>query len=127
MEGALDGGRRWQALVLLSAANFLVILDTSIIGVALPSIQAALDFSVRELSWVYNAYVIAFGGLLLLGGRAADLFGRRATFATGFGLFAAASLVAGLAGSAELLVAARAVQGIGAALTVPAALSIVTG
>jgi EmrB/QacA subfamily drug resistance transporter len=118
--------RRWEALVVLSLANFMVILDTSIIGVSLPSIQRALDFSVQDLSWVYNGYVIAFGGLLLLGGRAADHWGRRRTFAVGFGIFSVASLLAGLADAPGVLIAARALQGLGAAITVPAALSIVT-
>src|SRR5690348_18412324 len=89
--------RRWRALGLLSVAQFLVILDTSIIGVALPAIQDALGFSPAGLQWVFNAYVIAFGGLLLVGGRLADLLGARRVFATGFAVLAAASLLAGLA------------------------------
>lgn len=117
--------RRWWALGLLSVAQFLVILDTSIIGVALPAIQDALAFSDGGLQWVFNAYVIAFGGLLLLGGRLADLYGPRRVFAAGFVVLGGASLLAGLAQSSEALVAGRALMGVGAALIAPAALSIV--
>ena len=108
--------KRWAALALLCAAQFIVILDTSIIGVALPAIQADLGFSASGLSWIFNAYVIAFGGLLLLGGRLSDLFGARRIFTTGFVILTAASLLAGLATSQEILLAGRALQGIGAAL-----------
>src|SRR5688500_2176502 len=89
--------RRWKALWIIAVAQFLVIMDTSIIGVALPDIQQALGFSQGELSWVFNAYVIAFGGLLLLGGKLSDVFGARRLFLLGFGLLIAGSLVAGLA------------------------------
>ncbi|MSU90338.1 MFS transporter [Rhodobacteraceae bacterium 2CG4] len=116
--------KRWKALALLCAAQFIVILDTSIIGVALPAIQADLGFTDDGLSWIFNAYVIAFGGLLLLGGKLADVFGARRIFLTGFGILAAASLVAGLADSQAVLLAGRALQGVGAALIAPAALSI---
>ncbi|MFZ3583996.1 MFS transporter [Loktanella sp. DJP18] len=115
---------RWKALALLCAAQFIVILDTSIIGVALPAIQADLGFTDDGLSWIFNAYVIAFGGLLLLGGKLADVFGARRVFLAGFGLLSAASLVAGLADSQSMLLAGRALQGVGAALIAPAALSI---
>jgi EmrB/QacA subfamily drug resistance transporter len=118
--------RRWIALALLCVAQFMVILDASIVNVALPTIGNALDFSQDSLSWVVNAYVLAFGGFLLLGGRMADLLGRRRIFISGLILFALASLAGGLAGSEGTLIAARAVQGLGAAMLSPAALSIVT-
>ncbi len=118
--------RRWIALVLLCVAQFVVVLDASIVNVALPSIGTSLDFSQENLSWVVNAYVLTFGGFLLLGGRLADLLGRRRVFIGGLILFAAASLVGGFAASEGVLVAARAVQGLGAALLSPAALSIIT-
>ena len=118
--------RRWLALVLLAAAQFVVVLDASIVNVALPSIGRALDFSQDDLSWVVNAYTLTFGGFLLLGGRMADLLGRRAMFIAGLGIFAVASLAGGLAQSDVWLIAARAAQGLGAALLSPAALSLVT-
>jgi EmrB/QacA subfamily drug resistance transporter len=118
--------RRWIALVLLSAAQFLVVLDASIVNVALPSIGRSLHFSEENLQWVVNAYVLVFGGFLLLGGRMADLLGRRRVFMAGLVLFALASLAGGLANSEGLLIAARAVQGLGGAILSPAALSIVT-
>lgn len=116
--------KRWMALALLCAAQFIVILDTSIIGVALPAIQADLGFTDDGLSWIFNAYVIAFGGLLLLGGKLADVFGARHIFLTGFGILTASSLLAGLADSQVMLLTGRALQGVGAALIAPAALSI---
>jgi EmrB/QacA subfamily drug resistance transporter len=118
--------RRWIALALLCAAQFVVVLDASIVNVALPSIGRALSFSQDNLSWVVNAYVLTFGGFLLLGGRMADLLGRRRVFMGGMILFAAASLVGGFAESDGALIAARAVQGLGAAILSPAALSIIT-
>jgi EmrB/QacA subfamily drug resistance transporter len=118
--------RRWLALVLLAAAQFVVVLDASIVNVALPSIGTSLDFSQDDLSWVVNAYTLTFGGFLLLGGRMADLLGRRRMFIAGLILFAGASLAGGLAQSDIWLIAARAVQGLGAALLSPAALSLVT-
>jgi EmrB/QacA subfamily drug resistance transporter len=118
--------RRWLALVLIAAAQFVVVLDASIVNVALPSIGTALDFSQDNLSWVVNAYTLTFGGFLLLGGRMADLLGRRRMFIAGLVLFAGASLAGGLAQSDVWLIAARAVQGLGAALLSPAALSLVT-
>jgi EmrB/QacA subfamily drug resistance transporter len=117
---------KWLALALLAAAQFVVILDASIVNVALPSIGADLNFSQENLSWVVNAYVLVFGGFLLLGGRMADLLGRRRLFMIGLVLFAIASLAGGLAQSEGMLIAARAVQGLGAALLSPAALSLVT-
>jgi EmrB/QacA subfamily drug resistance transporter len=118
--------RRWLALALLAVAQFVVILDASIVNVALPSIGRALDFSQDNLSWVVNAYTLTFGGFLLLGGRMADLIGRRRMFVGGLILFALASLAGGLAQSDTWLIVARAVQGLGAALVSPAALSLVT-
>jgi EmrB/QacA subfamily drug resistance transporter len=118
--------RRWLALALLCFAQFIVVLDASIVNVALPSIGEALSFSQENLSWVLNAYVLAFGGFLLLGGRMADLLGRRRVFIGGLVLIAVASLVAGFASNEGQLIAARAAQGLGAAIISPAALSIVT-
>src|SRR6266511_6323350 len=118
--------RRWIALALLCFAQFIVVLDASIINVALPSIGDALDFSQENLAWVVNAYVLTFGGFLLLGGRMADLLGRRRVFMGGLLLFALASLAGGFATNPGQLIAARAVQGLGAAILSPSALSIVT-
>src|SRR5947207_3968984 len=114
------------ALALLAAAQFVVVLDASIVNVALPSIGHALHFSQDNLSWVINAYTLTFGGFLLLGGRLADLLGRRRLFVVGLILFAGASLAGGLAQSDVWLISARAVQGLGAALLSPAAFSLVT-
>jgi EmrB/QacA subfamily drug resistance transporter len=118
--------KRWLALVLLCSAQFVVVLDASIVNVALPSIGTALDFSQENLPWVVNAYVLTFGGFLLLGGRTADLLGRRRVFMAGLLLVAVASLLAGFAATEGQLIAARAAQGLGAAIISPAALSIVT-
>ena len=118
--------RKWLALALLSAVQFMVVLDIAIVNVALPSIQVDLGFSQGNLQWVISAYALVFGGLLLLGGRAADLLGRRRIFLAGLVVFTAASLLAGLAWSEESLIAARALQGLGAALISPAALSILS-
>jgi EmrB/QacA subfamily drug resistance transporter len=117
--------RRWKALALLCTAFFMVILDSAIVVVALPSIDADLAFSAGDLQWVLSAYLLSFGGLLLLGGRAADLLGRRRMFIVGTALFALASLGAGLAGTSGALLTARAVQGVAAAVMTPTALSIV--
>ncbi len=116
--------RRWWALGLIALAQFMVIMDTSIIGVALPRMQHDLGFSPENLSWVFNAYVVAFGGLLLLGGRLSDLFGARRMFSTGWLILLAASAVAGLADSVAVELAARAAQGAGAALIAPSALTL---
>ena len=118
--------RRWIALLLLCFAQFIVVIDASIVNVALPSIGSDLEFSQGDLSWVINGYTLFFGGFLLLGGRMADLIGRRRLFVAGLVLFALASLAGGLATSSGMLIAARAVQGLGAALLSPAALSLVT-
>jgi EmrB/QacA subfamily drug resistance transporter len=117
---------RWQALAIVCVAMFMTVLDVSIVNVALPSIKNSLNVGESSLQWVLIAYTITFGGLLLLGGRAADLLGRRRMFMIGMALFAAASLACGFAGSIGVLVAARAVQGIGAAIVSPATLSIIT-
>jgi EmrB/QacA subfamily drug resistance transporter len=122
---ALDP-RRWWALALLCGAFFMVILDAAIVTVALPSIQEDLAFSAQGLQWVVSAYALTFAGLLLLGGRAADLLGRRRVFMVGLALFTLASLLCGLAWSDEALIGARAFQGIGAAIMTPTALSIIT-
>src|SRR4051812_36207381 len=114
------------ALALLATTQFVVVLDAAIVNVALPSIGRALDFSQDNLAWVVNAYTLTFGGFLLLGGRLADLLGRRRMFMYGLVLFSLASLLGGLAQSDLWLIAARAAQGLGAALVSPAALSIVT-
>jgi len=118
--------RRWQALALVCVAFFMTVLDVSIVNVALPSIGRSLHFSATGLQWVITAYAITFGGFLLLGGRAGDILGRKRMFLVGLVLFSAASLVCGLSSSAGVLVAARAVQGLGAAVVSPATLSIIT-
>jgi EmrB/QacA subfamily drug resistance transporter len=118
--------RKWLALALLSAVQFMVVLDIAIVNVALPSIQVDLGFSQENLQWVISAYALVFGGLLLLGGRAADLLGRRRIFLVGVVVFTVASLLAGLAWSEPSLIGARALQGFGAAIISPAALSILS-
>lgn len=115
----------WSTLVVLCAAQFMVVLDITVVNVALPSIGADLRFASADLQWVITAYVLLAGGLLLLGGRAADLLGRRRVFLAGLALFTIASLVSALAWSPVTLIAARATQGLGAALLTPAALSII--
>ena len=122
---ALDP-RRWWALALLCGAFFMVILDAAIVTVALPSIQEDLSFTAQGLQWVVSAYALTFAGLLLLGGRAADMLGRRRVFMVGLALFTTASLLCGLAWSDEALIGARAFQGVGAAVMTPTALSIIT-
>src|SRR5205809_4049166 len=116
--------RRWSALALIVTAQFMVILDVAIVNVALPSIKSDLGFSQTNLQWVISAYAILFGGVLLLGGRLADLLGRRRLFVAGLALFAASSLLCGLAWSEGSLIAFRALQGLGGALLAPAALSL---
>jgi EmrB/QacA subfamily drug resistance transporter len=117
---------RWSTLAVLALAQFMVVLDVTIVNVALPDIRRGLGFSAEDLQWVISAYTLLFGGFLLLGGRAADLLGRRRLFMVGLVLFGVASLAAGLATSPGLLIAARAAQGLGGALLSPAALSILT-
>src|SRR5256884_2770676 len=118
--------RKWLALALLSAVQFMVVLDIAIVNVALPSIKIDLGFSQQNLQWVISAYALFFGGFLLLGGRAADLLGRRRVCLAGIVLFTLSSLLAGLAWSETSLIAARAFQGLGAAVITPAALSILS-
>ncbi len=127
-DGTTAGGGQHPglALLVLATAQLMVVLDATIVNVALPHIQRALGFSGSGLEWVVNAYALAFGGLLLLGGRAGDLLGRRKVFIAGLLLFSAASLAGGFATSQAFLLVARAVQGIGGAITAPAALSLIT-
>ena len=124
MSSAAD--RRWLTLAIVGAAFFMTVLDVAIVNVAIPSIQKDLNISEQTVQWVITAYAITFGGFLLLGGRAADLLGRRRVFLVGLALFTLASLVCGFANSAGVLITARAVQGLGAAIISPAALSIVS-
>src|SRR5881227_1003222 len=119
-----NGRSRWSALALIVTAQFMVILDVAIVNVALPSIKTDLGFSQTSLQWVVSAYAIFFGGALLLGGRLADLFGRRRLFMAGLILFAASSLLCGIAWSEGSLIGFRALQGLGGALLAPAALSL---
>ena len=119
-----SSNHRWLALALLSVVQFMIVLDIAIVNVALPSIQVDLDFSQENLQWVISAYALVFGGFLLLGGRAADLVGRRRLFIGGLAVFTLASLVAALAWNEPSLIGARALQGLGAAVIAPAALSI---
>lgn len=116
--------RRWVALLLLSAVEFILLLDASIVNVALPTIKAALHFSETDLAWIPNLYQLVFGGFLLFGGRAADLFGRRRLFLAGLTVFTIGSLLAGLAPTPAALLAARFAQGVGAALVIPAEQSL---
>src|SRR5881398_2642091 len=118
--------RRWFGLAIIVAAQFMVVLDVAIVNVALPSIRTDLHFSQESLQWVITAYSIFFGGVLLLGGRLADLLGRRRLFVAGLALFTVSSLLDGLAWSEGSLITFRALQGLGAALLSPAALSILT-
>ena len=121
----LDSGRKkWFALALILTVQFMTILDIAIVNVALPSIQLDLGFSQSNLQWVISAYALMFGGFLLLGGRSADLLGRRRVFMAGTVLFTVGSLLCGLAWSETALIASRALQGLGAATITPAALSI---
>src|SRR5258705_10053051 len=121
-----DTRKRWFALALIVTAQFMVVLDVAIVNVALPSIKTDLHFSQESLQWVITAYSILFGGVLLLGGRLADLLGRRRLFVVGLALFTVSSLLDGFAWSEGSLIAFRSLQGLGAALLSPAALSILT-
>jgi len=122
---SLSNPNRWKALSILSLAQFLIILDTSIIGVALPTIQQHFSITPTDLQWIFNAYVIAFGTLLLLGGKLSDVLGQRKIFAIGFLILTGSSVLAGLAPTNDVLILGRVLQGLGAALIAPAALSIV--
>ena len=115
---------RWLALLVLCLGDLMIVLDVTIVGVALPSIREDLGFSEESLAWVVNAYIITFGGFLLLGGRLGDLFGHRRLFLLGIGLFTLASAACGLATSQEMLIGARAVQGVGGAVVSAVALSL---
>ncbi len=117
---------RWATLVVVCLAQFMVVLDATIVNVALPSIQRGLHFANADLQWVINSYTLMFGGFLLLGGRAADFFGRRRLFLAGVAVFSGASLLNGLASSSEMLILGRGLQGLGGAMVSPAALSIIT-
>src|SRR6476619_551703 len=119
-----SGRRRWAALAVIVTAQFMVILDVAVVNVALPSLKTDLNFSDESLQWVVSAYAVFFGGALLLGGRLADLLGRRRLFVGGLLLFAASSLLCGIAWSEASLIGFRAVQGLGGALLAPAALSL---
>ena len=125
-DSELDQRRKWIALALLATTQFVIVLDAAIVNVAIPSIGTDLKFSLENLAWIPNAYALTFGGFLLLGGRMADLLGRRRLFMWGLGLFGVASLMGGFSGSEEQLIAWRALQGLGAALLAPSALSMVT-
>src|SRR5262245_26081047 len=113
------------ALLVIAFAQLMVVLDTTIVNVALPSVQRALGFNATDLEWVVNGYALAFGGLLLLGGRAGDLFGRRRMFIAGVLIFAVGSFVGGLATTPAWLIAARVLQGAGGAIVSPTALSLI--
>jgi EmrB/QacA subfamily drug resistance transporter len=126
VQSSLDAARKGPILALTCLAQFMVILDVSVVNVALPSIRADLHFSAADLQWVVNAYTLTFAGFLLLGGRAADLLGHRRVFVAGLLLFAGASLVGGLSSSQSMLIGARAVQGLGGAVVAPATLAIIT-
>src|SRR5512142_264285 len=121
----LEGRKRWWALIVLCLGVLMIVLDTTIVNVALPSIRSDLHFTETSLVWVVNAYMLTYGGFLLLGGRLGDLYGNRRMFLAGIALFTAASVVCGLSGVQWLLVAARAVQGLGGAVVSAVALSII--
>ena len=125
MTSGMDARKRWLALIVLCLGDLMIVLDTTIVNVALPSIKADLGFSETSLVWVVNAYMLTFGGFLLLGGRLGDLFGYRRLFLFGITLFTLASLACGLANSQALLVVARAVQGVGGAVVSAVALSLI--
>src|SRR6476646_6799940 len=124
---SIDNRTRWLALIILCLGDLMIVLDTTIVNVALPSIRADLGFSQTSLAWVVNAYLLTFGGFLLLGGRLGDWLGGRRVFLAGIGLFTAASIAGGLATSQGLLIAARAVQGVGGAVVSAVALSLIMG
>ena len=123
---ASPSNRASVALAIMLSAQLMIILDMTVVNIALPHILTSLQFSRTSLSWVMNAYTLTFGGLLLLGGRAGDILGRRRVFMAGLALFTLASLAGGLATSAGMLLAARAVQGVGGAIATPAVLAMIT-
>src|SRR3954462_1504837 len=120
------GGGNFMALLVIASCQLMVVLDITIVNIALPDIQRSLDFSTTSLAWVVNAYTLTFGGLLLLGGRTGDILGRRRMFIFGVLLFALASLLGGFAQNEAQLLAARALQGVGGAIASPTALSLVS-
>src|SRR5271155_1877865 len=122
---AMTARTRWWALTAVSLATLMCYLDNNVVNVALPTIERSLHLSVSGLEWIVSSYLLVLGGLLLVGGRVADVFGRRRIFLVGLVIFTLSSLAAGLAGSADVLIAARAVQGLGAALVMPASLAII--
>ena len=122
-----DSRTRWLPFAVLSLGSFMIVLDTTIVNVALPSIRTDLGFTEASLAWVVNAYMLFFGGFLLLGGRLGDLYGHRRLFVAGIGIFTAASLAAGLSSSQPILIAARAAQGLGGAIVSAAGLSLMMG
>src|SRR5919197_5383113 len=121
-----DENRKWWTLGAVAFGLFMIMLDNTIVNVALPSIQRDLGIDISELEWVVNGYALTFGALMLTGGKLADLLGRRLIFVVGLGIFTLSSLACGLAGSANVLIAARVVQGVGAARMNPATISIIT-
>jgi EmrB/QacA subfamily drug resistance transporter len=125
MTSSMDSRRRWLALIVLCLGDVMIVLDSTIVNIALPSIRRDLSFTQASLAWVVNGYLLTFGGFLLLGGRLGDLFGHRRLFLSGIGLFTLASLVCGLSNSQALLVGARAVQGVGGAVVSAVALSLI--
>jgi EmrB/QacA subfamily drug resistance transporter len=126
MPAAPGTTHKWVVLVLVLLSQFMLVLDVSVVNIALPDIRSGLGFSESNLGWVINAYTLAFGGFLMLGGRAADLFGHKRVFLGGLAVFTAASLLNALSTSPEVLIAGRAIQGLGAAFASPAALAVVT-
>ena len=125
MKDGIDVGKRWWALYVLCAGVLMIVLDTTIVNVALPSIREDLRFTETSLVWVVNAYMLTFGGFLLLGGRLGDLYGHRKLFLLGITLFTLASLACGLSSSQSLLIGARAMQGLGGAVVTAVALSLI--
>src|ERR1700760_2888152 len=125
MPDSIRGSRRWLALVVLCLGDLMIVLDSTIVNVALPSIRADLGFSETALVWVVNAYLLTFGGFLLLGGRLGDLFGHRRLFVAGLVVFTGASLLCGLATSQVVLIVARAIQGFGGAVVNAISLSLI--
>src|SRR5207245_10572894 len=121
---AAENRNRWLALMVLCLGSFMIVLDTTLVNVALPSIRTELHFNESSLAWVVNAYMLFFGGFLLLGGRLGDLYGHRKLFVAGIGIFTAASLAAGISSSPPIRVAARAAQGLGGAVVSAAGLSL---
>src|SRR6187399_1612065 len=121
-----EENKKWWTLAAVAFGLFMIMLDNTVVNVALPSIQHSLNLKISELEWVVTGYALTFGALMLTGGKLADLLGRRRMFVVGLTIFTASSLACGLAGSAEMLIAARVVQGVGAAMMNPATLSIIT-